>query len=293
MIDKRILVVGSGYVCSNFLHKFDRDNEIFISSRNKPNFFKKSQYVHIGNLLDNPTILRELDNIDYVLFLASPNSFNNGTEEGLNQFLNQLKCFNIEFSLSDIKKIVYLSSSNLYGTSLVKGKFQESNKILIDSLYRKEKFLAEQEFIKQHHLHSKEVTVLRVSNPYGSNAEKSKNGFLNICLNNISQNLITEVNNSGISIRDFLYIDDLINAIGLALVNENQTNILNIGSGTGISLLEVVKVLQSLDPSFEYTIDCQSSENDSSILDIKLAQKNLKFFPEWDLLDGLKESLKN
>jgi len=92
------------------------------------------------------------------------------------------------------------------------------------------------------------------------------------------------------AIRDFLYSRDAAEGVILALYYGTQPSFVNLGSGRGYAIKELVETLHSL-VDFNYKFDAtKPSGFPKRIMDISLASKLIHFKPETSLLDGLKET---
>lgn len=92
--------------------------------------------------------------------------------------------------------------------------------------------------------------------------------------------------------RDFTFVDDIANGTILALKNLGF-EIINLGSGKSVSLINVVDMIKM---SFEndYKIlrkDSHPADIDSTWADISKAKKVLDWQPEWDLEHGIKQTV--
>ena len=92
--------------------------------------------------------------------------------------------------------------------------------------------------------------------------------------------------------RDFVYIDDVIDALTLAF--DGNPGIYNVGSGTSLSVKEIVEYLLKLDNSkkpFHELNFPRSNEVLDLFADIRLINKELGWKPKTKILDGLKQCL--
>jgi UDP-glucose 4-epimerase len=85
--------------------------------------------------------------------------------------------------------------------------------------------------------------VLRYSNPYGERQNPRGNqGVIPIFLNKIRYNEAPVIYGDGNSVRDYIYIDDVIEATISLLGRGSHEKLYNIGSGTGTSLNQLLKI---------------------------------------------------
>ncbi|AQR96986.1 NAD-dependent epimerase/dehydratase family protein [Clostridium saccharoperbutylacetonicum] len=95
--------------------------------------------------------------------------------------------------------------------------------------------------------------------------------------------------------RDYIYIDDLIDAIILTKHSKNNYNVYNIGSGYSISVKEIIDVVQEI-LDISKPINCENSFRINEISDvvanISRANLELNWFPQYSFIDGIREILK-
>ena len=91
----------------------------------------------------------------------------------------------------------------------------------------------------------------------------------------------------GSAVRDFAYSEDVAKGVILALYHGTGSRYVNLGSGQGYSIRELVETLSQIVP-FNYTFDTtKPSGFPKRIMDISLAQEMLGYSPETALLNGL------
>lgn len=163
-----------------------------------------------------------------------------------------------------IKKFIYSSSATVYHSSN-KTPFKENDKLGATNPYGKTKLIVE-DYLKHFCKYNKSFATicLRYFNPIGADAS----GLLGEEVYNHSKNLIPNiykaiVNKKGVlkifgknyntkdgtCIRDFIHINDLVNGHLSALnylKNKNGWFAINLGTGKGYSVLDVVKCFQKI-----------------------------------------------
>jgi len=94
----------------------------------------------------------------------------------------------------------------------------------------------------------------------------------------------------GLAIRDFAYSEDVAQGMVLALYRGTGSSYVNLGSGKGYSVREVVQTLSGFIP-FKYEFDATKSGGfPRRVMDISLARETLGYEPETSLFDGLKKT---
>jgi UDP-glucose 4-epimerase len=87
-------------------------------------------------------------------------------------------------------------------------------------------------------------TALRISNPYGTRQRPNrKQGLIPIALRQIALGRPVVRLGDGSMVRDYIYVEDVVNAITRLVGLETKYDLYNIGSGTGYSVNEVLAVL--------------------------------------------------
>ncbi len=94
-------------------------------------------------------------------------------------------------------------------------------------------------------VHGLQSTILRISNPYGTRQRPHKRqGLIPIALRQIVLGRPVDQFGDGSMVRDYLYVEDLVQMI-LALVSATPTSdTYNLGSGHGHSVIEVLDALR-------------------------------------------------
>lgn len=144
---------------------------------------------------------------------------------------------------SNIKHLIYASSSSVYGENTIPFNVNDRTDSPI-SLYAATKKCDEILAYSYHKLYNISCTGLRfftVYGPYGR-PDMAYYDFTKKILNNKK----IKVFNHGKSLRDFTYIDDVVNAI-INIINSKPNNykIYNIGNSNPINLMDFINILVS------------------------------------------------
>ncbi|WP_426668524.1 NAD-dependent epimerase/dehydratase family protein [Mucilaginibacter sp. McL0603] len=173
----------------------------------------------------------------------------------------------------------------------------ESSKIHPSSFYGITKQVQEQMIILAARLKNINGFALRYQNVYGP-GQSLKNpytGILSIFSRLALRNEKINVFEDGLESRDFVYIEDVVNATVKCLdQNISGQHILNVGSGLGISVLEVAnEIVTYLKSKSEIVISGVFREGDirHNFADLSLVSKILDYKPKWTFKEGLYEFL--
>lgn len=94
----------------------------------------------------------------------------------------------------------------------------------------------------------------------------------------------------GSAIRDFAYSEDVAEGVILALYHGTGSKYVNLGSGKGYSIQELVQKLYAITP-FNHCFDTtKSSGFPRRVMDISLAKKLLGYEPKTSLAEGLRKT---
>ncbi len=132
--------------------------------------------------------------------------------------------------------------------------------------------------------------VLRVANPFGPYQLPKGQGVIAATIYKVLMNQCPEIWGDGCVIRDYIYVDDLIDAILAAaqLNDPHAPRLYNIGSGIGKSLNEVVDSIAEIHGAIHITrLPGRAVDVPISILDIQRAERFLNWHPRTDWKKGL------
>ena len=94
----------------------------------------------------------------------------------------------------------------------------------------------------------------------------------------------------GTAVRDFAYSEDVAEGVILALYHGTNGGYVNLGSGKGYTIRELVEALSQFIP-FEYRFDASKSSGfPKRVMDISRARETLGYNPKTTLLEGLKQT---
>lgn len=134
--------------------------------------------------------------------------------------------------------------------------------------------------------------VLRLSNPYGPGQDyKHGVGIINALLKNYADNKPTTIWGDGTATKDYIYIDDLCEYIEKTIEYEGGTEVFNIGSGVGTSVNEIITIINKIlrEKLVEEYTAALNNDVKNIILDTKIAQRELRFKPRYDINSGIKK----
>jgi len=196
------------------------------------------------------------------------------------------------------KHFIYTSSVAVYGSN-TKKKISENSSIKPDSIYGISKYAGEM-FIRQILYKTKiKTTIFRIFNTFGpgENLNYLKKGMVSIYSSYIWKNKPIIVKGSLERIRNYQYIDDVINILILTLKNKNLKNneLLNLTTGKAVKVKNLIKViLKNENKDYLKTVSKSQTPGDSFGFDAsnKLLKKKFNNYKFVSLEEGIKKYFK-
>ncbi len=143
------------------------------------------------------------------------------------------------------------------------------------------------------HLYGLNYVILRPANPYGPRQNpQGKQGAVAAFLGHIAQNLPITIWGTGEVIRDFLHVSDLASACISAATITTESSVFNIGSGHGISLNQLIAMIErEVQRFFQIErLPARPFDVPEIVLDTQRAQTELGWSPKISLEDGLADT---
>ena len=220
---------------------------------------------------------------DIVPSIQNPEKYFNSNVKGT---LNLLQaCKN-----SHVLKFIYTASSSCYGLSK-KYPTKESEIIKPMYPYALTKKMGEDLIVHWSNVYNIPFISLRLFNVYGTRSRTSGTygAMFGVFLAQKTSNKPFTIVGSGRQTRDFTYVSDVVEAIIASSKSKIKNEILNVGSGTTVSIQKIVKLLGGK----KVYIKKRPGEPDCTFADIKKIKVKLKWKPKVDINTGIKILLKN
>ena len=285
--NKNILVVGAGgFIGTNLLLHMQKLNcKVRAISRSYLALVPGDNILLItADLNDGAVADEHCAWADIVIYLASegaPATANENIVASAEQgVVNSLKFFERCVS-QNIEKLVYLSSGGTIYGDAEQVPTPETSALKPNNAYSISKMAVEQYLALYKQLGRLNYVVLRASNPYGPYQFATKNqGVIGRFIGLASRGEPVPLWGDGSAIRDYLYVDDLSEAILKAVEYRGSETTFNIGSGVGRSLMEVIECIKAtgLDVNV-INKPALPAAVAASVLDISLARRELNWEP--------------
>jgi UDP-glucose 4-epimerase len=137
------------------------------------------------------------------------------------------------------------------------------------------------------------ATVLRIGNPYGVLLPpERRQGFIGVALAHMLEGSPVRIFGDPENVRDYVHLGDVMRMFELVLAPRSEFEVYNVGSGTGQSVREVLKLLQvfaGIDANVFYEPPTAESRRLPSwiVLDVSKASSELGWRPEVQFEQGL------
>ncbi|MHB1630299.1 MAG: NAD-dependent epimerase/dehydratase family protein [Bacilli bacterium] len=191
-----------------------------------------------------------------------------------------------------VAKLVYASSCAVYGNPET-DPIAEDHPVQPLSAYGVSKAAPELYLKLYHELYGMQYTVLRYANVYGPRQRSGGEGaVVPAFINRLLTNRPPIVHGDGLQRRDFVFVKDVAEA-NVAALSVTGSNVMNIGSNASVSILELLRLLQSEIGRDVLPVRGPSRPGDirQSRLDGARAMEILKWKPLYDLEEGLRETV--
>lgn len=266
------------------------------------NHFKEKQVKCLGisskqiDLTNNFSIkkLAKLFNKNIILIFASSIVKEKGDNlKNMQKNINMAKNVAKAIQLKPIKKVVFISSIDVYGKPV--GKISEQTLLNPQTPYGISKLTSEFILRVATEKSGTPLLILRIGGIFGSGQSPQKYGpnfFIYSALNNKQINIFGD----GKELRDLVFIKDLVKIISHFCLNKTN-GIINVATGRSKSFLSIVKLLQKLlSGRIEIISKTRVGEKTDFIFDNsnlkKYLPKTFKFTPPADSIKEIIDSAK-
>ena len=231
----------------------------------------------------------QLEGIDWIVHLAAqisvPRSVDN-PDETLSINVDGTASIISAAELAGVKRIVFASSAAVYGDCETIP-IPEDAPLMPQSPYAVSKIVGE-ELMKRSEI---STCSLRFFNVYGP-GQSSEGGYAAVIpafKKAIELGNECKIFGDGTQVRDFIHVDDLVRIISLTLESKNLPSEMNIASGIGTSLLDLIEILRELNPEMRSPIfeDERAGDIHTSIADISRLLSTLPMGELTSIKEGL------
>jgi len=300
----RVLITGgAGFIGSHLVRALVRagygvrvfDNLSTGSLDNIGDLLDAIEFVR-GDVRDYGVVESAVRDVDAVVHLAALIDVAESVEKPDLYFdVNVRGTYNVVKASKNVSTFVFASSSAVYGDP-IRVPIPEDHPLMPKSPYAASKISGEafvQAFANQYGFRP---VILRLFNVYGPKQSRAYAGVIIEFIRRVSRGEPPVIFGDGEQTRDFVHVSDVVEAIMLSLRNEEARGVFNIGSGEGVTINHLARLIlklmgrEDLKPIYAPP---RPGDIRHSIADITRAQRELRFKPKVKLEVGIKELIKH
>ena len=304
-----LITGGAGFIGSTLADKLldkgdniiviDNFNDYYspaIKEENVKKIFSNPNYkLYRGDICDRDLVQKIFseNKIDTVVHIAAragvrpsledPLEYVRTNIDGTVNILENMKKF-------DVKKIVFASSSSVYGNCTAE-KFSEDLKVTEPiSPYAATKSAGEQILYTYSKLYNINTVCLRFFTVYGpkQRPDLAIRKFVEL----IERDEPIPVYGDGTTMRDYTFIDDIISGIESAIAySDSVYEIINLGGGSPVTLNEMIETIENVlgKRAEKKYLPMQPGDVNKTVSDITKARKLLGYNPQTSFEEGIRK----
>ncbi len=301
----RFLITGAaGFLGSALSNRLAAEGHAVIgvddlSTGDERTLSKAVQFVR-GDVNDRPKLWSLLHDVDCVYHLAAkvsvpesvlyPREYNHVNVGGTVTLMEAMRDVGV-------RRVVLISSGTVYGNQPVQP-VVETSIPNPRAPYAVSKLAAEYYVKSIGALWSIETVCLRVFNAYGpgQHVPPVHTPVIPNFLRQAWENGTIVIHGDGNQTRDYVYVDDVVDAMTAASVAPEINNLtINVGSGTETSIKDLARIVIEVTGGHPEVVYNPRNEGGLSRLcaDLTLARNTLGYEPKTLLIDGLKKTLEH
>lgn len=296
---ERLLKEGYSVVCIDNLITGDQENIAHLSSNSQFTFLQHDITKGLHEISSS------LENIDYIIHLASPASPNKNSKRSYINFpietlqVNSQGTHNL-LTLAQEKKARFLfaSTSEVYGDPEVSPQpeeyFGNVNPVGTRSVYDEAKRFGEaitMAYVRKYLVNGR---IVRIFNTYGPRMQVDDGRVVSNFITQALQNKPLTIYGTGQQTRSFCYIDDMVDGILKAVFSkEAQAEVINIGNPDERTIADLAEIIKEKTQTSSTIVYHELPQDDPKVRcpDIQKAQKLLKWTPTVSIGDGLDKTI--
>ena len=292
--DRSVLITGgAGFIGSHIADRLVESCQVTVldnlSSGSREYVPAEAELIK-ADIRDESALKDALQGVDTVFHQAALVSVTESVERPIESHeINLDATLKLLELAPDSADILLASSTAIYGepTSLP---VDEAEPKAPASPYGLDKLSADHFFRLYHQLYDLNTTALRYFNVYGPRQRSGQyGGVISIFVDQALSGEPITVHGDGTQTRDFVHVDDIVDANIRAAKATTGGEAFNIGTGTEVSILELAETVREMvDVDVEITHEsARSGDIDRSRSDISKAKRELDFSPTVALEDGI------
>lgn len=298
-----VILGGGGFIGSAVAERLLADGHavrIFSRQRTAPwRQFEDAERIEwmTGDVRSEPDLAAVVAGADVVVHLVSTtvpgSSVNDPVHDVQSNLVPAVKLLEIMVG-QGIERIIFVSSGGtVYGPPRYLP-MDEDHPTRPIVAYGATKLAIERALLQYRHNHGIQVGILRVANAYGPRQRADRGqGAVATFIDQARAGRRLEVWGDGLTIRDYVYVTDVADALARLLRYRGEHAVFNIGSGRGVSVNRLIGIIRkSMNTRLETVYrSARRFDVPENVLDVSLAAQELHWRPRVSLEDGIATTL--
>ncbi len=251
----RPLVIGCGFIGSHVVAELAAAGRpSVVLTRSRPVVEEVVAAIapgdlHLGDASDAGVLERALDGIEHVVYSAGgllPKASEEEPERDEELTLAPLRAVLDAMRSRPETKLTYISSGGTVYGEPDRVPVPETAPTRSLGSYGRLHLACEEEIARHREKHGLRARVLRCSTVYGEQQSPDRGqGAVVTFLHRIENGLPIDLYGGGATVRDYVYAGDVARALVALLDRDEEPAVLNVGSGEGTSLLDLLRLVEA------------------------------------------------
>lgn len=284
---------GAGFIGSHLVRALADENRVTVlddCSNGDPERLPAAVRFVEGDVRDAEALARAGEGVDLIYHLAANVSVDRSVEEPVwSHDVNVDGTLAVlEFAREQGARVVFASSAAIYGDPAALPVSEDDPTDPL-SPYGIEKLAGDGYVRAYHDLYGVDTVALRLFNVFGEGQSSEYAGVVTAFVEGVAAGESLTIHGDGEQTRDFVHVDDVVDAFLLAGTTEHVGEAFNVGCGRAVSVAELARtVLEVADSDADVVhTDARAGDIDASLADISKACSELGFEPSVTLVDGI------
>ena len=295
-----LLLGGSGFIGGHLIRRLQGKYKVVVFSQVPPDEHLLTQDVEYVEgdftaIEDFSALLQGVDVVFHMISTTVPTDTTAIAEKDITEnILPTIRLLEALKEQPQIKLFFISSGGTVYGNHPLP-KLAEETPLQPICSYGLQKALIEQYIAMYHRLYKLPYQIVRLSNPYGVEANVAKKqGIIPIFIRKVLKHEPISIWGDGKTIRDYIFIEDAMDAVSKLIEYTGDLHVFNVGSGEGHSINEIIQIIAEqtgiADIKMEYMAP-RSCDVRVNILDVNRIRQETGWMPQTNLRNGIQRIL--
>lgn len=243
---------------------------------------------------DFDTLTSNIDTVYHLICSCFPANSNDNIEKNIVSDLQLTIRLLDSMVRNKCNKIVFISSGGAIYGNMTEDDINELSFTSPITAYGIQKLTIEKVIYLYHYLFGIDYRIVRLGNPYGKFQKANVGlGIIPTLVDKAINDKIFNVYGNGTNERDYIFIDDAIEAINNITNIDTKYKLYNVGSGIGTSINELIKIVSNIlnkKININY-IESRSSDVKNIYLNISRYTNEFGNPAKTSLYDGIKKTI--